>query len=94
MGADVEGEGVFGDVLIVGAAGDDEDREAEENALAAAAVGDGGVVRGRSGHGGDGLGDSVGEEGVKVKRRKVLMCTGGKEASIAADFQKITKGIR
>ncbi len=56
MGADVGGEGVFGDVLVVGAAGDDEDGETEENALAAAAVWNGSVVGGGSGHGGDGLG--------------------------------------
>jgi hypothetical protein len=56
VGADVGGEGVFGDVLLIGAAGDDEEGEAKEDALAAAAVGNGGVVGGGSGHGGDGLG--------------------------------------
>ena len=55
VGADVGGEGVFGDVLVVGAASDDEDGEAEENALAAAAVGNRSVAGGGSGHGGDGL---------------------------------------
>ena len=55
MGADVGGEGVFGDVLIIGAAGDDKDGESEEDALAAAAVGNGCVVGGGIGHGGDGL---------------------------------------
>ena len=55
MGVDVGGEGVFGDVLLIGAAGDEEDGKAEENALAAAAVGNRGVVGGRGGHGGDGL---------------------------------------
>jgi hypothetical protein len=38
VGADVGGEGVLGDVLIIGAAGDDEDGEAEEDALAAASI--------------------------------------------------------
>lgn len=56
VGADVEGEGVFGDVLIIGAASNDEDGQAEKDALAAASVGNGCVVGGRSGHGGDGLG--------------------------------------
>lgn len=56
VGADVGGEGVFGDVLVVGAAGDDEDGEAKKDALAAAAVGNGSVVGGGSGHGGDGPG--------------------------------------
>ena len=41
VGVDVGGEGVFGDVLIVRAAADNEDGEAEQDALAAAAVGDG-----------------------------------------------------
>jgi hypothetical protein len=74
VGADVGGEGVFGDVLVVVAASHDEDGETEENALTAAAVGNGGVVGGGSGHGGDGLRNSVGEEAGKVKRRKVLKC--------------------
>ena len=56
VGADVGCEGVFGNVLTIGAAGDDEDGQAEEDALAAAAVGNGSVVGGGSGHGGDGLG--------------------------------------
>ena len=72
VGADIGGEGVFGDVLLVGAAGDDEDGKTKEDALAAAAVGDGSVVGRRIGHGGDGLGNSVGEEEGGVKRRKVL----------------------
>lgn len=55
VGADVDGEGVFGDVLIVGAASDDEDGKAEEDALAAASVGNWGLVGGGVGHGGDGL---------------------------------------
>jgi hypothetical protein len=29
VGVDVRGEGVFGDVLLIGAAGDDEDGETE-----------------------------------------------------------------
>jgi len=41
MGVDVGGEGVFGDVLTIGAAGDDEDGETQEDTLAAAAVRDG-----------------------------------------------------
>jgi len=41
VGADVGGEGVFGNVLVIGTASDDEDREAKEDALAAAAVGNG-----------------------------------------------------
>ena len=56
VGADVGCEGVFGNVLTIGTAGDDEDGQAEEDALAAAAVGNGSVVGGGSGHGGDGLG--------------------------------------
>lgn len=72
MGADVGGEGVFGEVLIVCSAGDDEDGEAEEDALAAASIGNRSVVGG--GHGGDGLRDSVGEEEEEVKRLEVLMC--------------------
>jgi hypothetical protein len=55
VGADVGGEGVFGDVLIVCATGDDKDGETEQYALAAAAVRNGGVVGGGTGHGGDGL---------------------------------------
>jgi hypothetical protein len=51
VGTDVDGEGVFRSVLVIGAAGDDEDGEAQEDALAAAAVGNGGVVRGGVGHG-------------------------------------------
>jgi len=74
VGADVSGEGVFGDVLIVCPAGDDEDGEAEEDALAAASIGNRSVVGGGSGHGGDGLRDSVGEEEEEVKRLEVLMC--------------------
>jgi len=55
VGADVHSEGVFGDVLTIGSAGNDEDGEAEEDALGAAAVRNGSVVGGGSGHGGDGL---------------------------------------
>jgi hypothetical protein len=54
-GADVHSESVFGDVLTIGAAADDEDGKTQEDALAAAAVGDGRVVGGNVGHGGDGL---------------------------------------
>lgn len=38
VGVDVGGEDVFGDVLFIGAAGNDEDGETEEDALAAAAI--------------------------------------------------------
>jgi hypothetical protein len=64
VGADVGGESVFGDVLIIGGAGDDEDGKAKEDALAAASVGNGGVAGGWSDHGGDGL------EIVLEKKRK------------------------
>jgi hypothetical protein len=56
VGADVRGESVFGDVLTIGSPGNDEDGETEVDALGAAAVGNGGVVGGEVGHGGDGLG--------------------------------------
>ena len=56
VGADVGGVGVFGDVLFIGATGDDEDGETEEDALAAAAIVRGTLVGGEIGHGGDGLG--------------------------------------
>jgi hypothetical protein len=78
VGVDVGGEGVFGDVLIVGAAADDEDGEAEQDALAAAAIMRGSGVGGNVGHGGRWPGSSVGEEEEEVKRRKVLMCAWGK----------------
>jgi hypothetical protein len=55
-GADVRSESVFGDVMTIGATGDDEDGETQQNALAAAAVGDGSGVGGKAGHKGDGLG--------------------------------------
>jgi len=55
VGADVHSEGVFGDVLTIGTSGNDEDGETEQDALGAAAVRNGGVVGGGSGHGGDGL---------------------------------------
>jgi len=38
VGVDVGREGVFGDVLIIGASGDDEEGEAEQDALAATAI--------------------------------------------------------
>jgi hypothetical protein len=50
VGVDVGGEGVFGDVLFIGAAGDDEDGEAQQDALAAAAVMRGSGVGERIGH--------------------------------------------
>jgi hypothetical protein len=56
LGADVHSEGVFGDVLTIGTTGNDEDGQTEEDALGAAAVRNGRVVGGGSGHGGDGLG--------------------------------------
>jgi hypothetical protein len=56
VGVDVGGEGVFGDVLFIGAAGNDEDGETEEDALAAAAIVRGTLVGGEIGHWGDGLG--------------------------------------
>ena len=78
VGADVGGEGVFGDVLLIGAAGDNEDGETEKDALAAATVGCGDVVDGGSGHGERWPGDIVGEEEGAVKRRKVQLYAGGK----------------
>ena len=56
VGADVDGEGVFRDVLAIWAAGDDEDGEAKKDTLGAAAVGSGDLVGGWVGHVGDGLG--------------------------------------
>ena len=38
VGADVGGEGVFRDVLLIGAAGDDENGHPQQNALAAATI--------------------------------------------------------
>jgi hypothetical protein len=52
VGVDVDGEGVFGNVLFIEASGNDENGKAEKDALSAAAIGRGSVVRGKVGHGG------------------------------------------
>ena len=56
VGVDIGGEGVFGNVLLIGAAGDDEDGETQEDALGAAPIVDGSGVGRLGGHGEDGLG--------------------------------------
>jgi len=56
VGVDVGGEGVFGNVLLIGAAGDDEDGETQEDALGAAPIVDGSGVGRLGGHGEDGQG--------------------------------------
>jgi hypothetical protein len=77
--------------LIVCAAGDDEDGEAEEDALAATSIGNRSMVGGGSGHGGDGLRDSVGEEEEEVKRLEVLMCAERKGWSRRRESRVIDK---
>jgi hypothetical protein len=72
VGADVHGESVFGDVLTIWAAGDDEDGEAKKDALGAAAVRSGGLVGGWVGHRGDGLG--------LVLRKKRVRSRDGKDS--------------
>jgi hypothetical protein len=56
VGADVQSERVFGDVLAIRAAANDEDRETQQDALGAASVWNGRVAGDGIGHEGDGLG--------------------------------------
>ena len=81
MGVDVGGEGVFGDVLLIGAAGDDEDGEAQEDTLAAAAIRDGSVVGRGSGHRGDGLAIVLEKKGKRSMGGRYRCSRGGKRWS-------------
>lgn len=81
VGTNVAGESGFGDVLIVGAAGDDEEGEAKEDALAAASVGNGGVVGGRGGHGGDGLRIVLEKKAGRSRGGRYYCARGGKRWS-------------
>lgn len=81
VGADVDGKCVFGLVPIVSAASDDEDGEAEKDALAPAAIGNRGVVGGRGGHGGDGLGIVLEKKAGRSRGGRYYCARGGKRWS-------------
>jgi hypothetical protein len=70
VGVDVGGEGVFGNVLLTGAAGDDEDGETQKDTLAAAAVRCGTGVGGEIGHWGAGLGIVLEKERERSRGRR------------------------
>lgn len=101
MGADVHGEGVFGNVLTIGTSGNDKDGETERDALGAAAIGNGGVVGGGSGHGEDGL-EIVLEKKRKRSRGRKYSCTqeekigpgGGSRTHTGSDPRQILSLLR
>jgi hypothetical protein len=88
---DVGGESVFGDVLLVGAAGDDENGEAKKDALGAAAIGRRGVVGGGMGHGEDGRGIVL-KKKRKRSRGGKYSCTRGK-GMVPEEGVEPTRGV-